>query len=478
MPPSEWLGGDVLKRTILSSLVIIIALTLTGAGCLSTTSKQASKAPVTLTVWQLFDSQEAFNPIIQAYQDKNPNITINYVKKDYNEYELQTSEALAAGKGPDIWMIRNDWMPRHNDKIVPMPDGALASNGKSDLDNYKSTFPPIVADDNIIDGKIYGIPFSVDTLALYYNADIFNAKRVELENAKRKDEAKLFENPPATWDDFIKIVKLLTEKSGKNITKSAVAMGTSSNIDKSIDILTALMLQNGTPMTSVDNKAATFNLSINKATGEPVYPGTQALDFYTSFANPNKETYTWNSSMSNSLNAFMDGEVAMMFNYSYIQQTFAQQKPTLNYGIGPLPQIKGTTAPIDYASYWTETVTKNSKNSDVAWDFLLYVATQKGDKYATGTTRPNPYSVDSSSLPTTIDLRSIQRQSTFAFQKMSAKNWYKGIRADKTDTIMSDMIENVVSHGQPLQTAIDGAAAQETVLLNQGITTNVTTATP
>ena len=461
----------MLQRFYLICVVLILfSSSLTGASCFPGQPDQSQQEQITLTMWGLFDDKEVFDPIINNYQSNNTNIKINYIKKDYNEYELISSEALASDEGPDIWAIQNDWMARDYKKIQPMPSGMLTSSSvgnkdKSDMDIYKSTFPDIVYTDNVIDDKIYGMPLSVDTLALYYNTDIFKAKANELYNINKNDEAKLFENPPGDWDTFVKLSKMLTQKNGNDITVSGAALGTNNNVDKSVDILSALMLQNNTTMVAADKQSAAFNLSRTKESGGVVYPGTNALDFYTSFANPNKETYMWNSSMPDSVTAFMDGKVAMMIHYSYIQKRISQEKPTLNYSIGPLPQIKGTNSPIDYTTYWTETVTKNSKHPKEAWNFIIYCATQSAQTYAAATKRPAPNRVDQASVPQNIEERVTFAGNLFDFQKISAHDWYKGTRPDKVNTIFLDMINNV-DKGQNSQLAIDAAATAVTALLN------------
>jgi ABC-type glycerol-3-phosphate transport system substrate-binding protein len=312
------------------------------------------------------------------------------------------------------------------------------------------------------------MPLSIDTLALYYNKDIFSQRAQELDSEHRLDDARKFQSQiPLTWDDLVAYDKLLTKKNGSNISLSGIALGTANNIDNAQDILAAMMLQNQTQMISADKKSATFNLSTQKQSGELYYPGQSSLNFYTSFANPSKENYSWNNSEPSVLQAFIQGKTAMMINYSYVQNDILQQNPKLNYGIAPLPQIKGATQAIDYASYWVETVTKNSIHPKEAWDFVVYLANTGNGQYISATKKPSPYLVNSGLIPQSIEKRKDIASDAFEFQKMSAKSWYKGKRADKTDKIFIDLIENVVTRGQTIPIALDTAAAQETELLKQ-----------
>lgn len=444
--------------------LLFIFLSSSFAGCTLFGGSQTASGPKqTITIWQLFDNKEVFEPIIRDYiasKQLDVNVDVVYLKKDYNEYVEETVNALAAGKGPDIWMIRNDWMPREYDKLKPMPDTLMT------VDQYKQKFPNVAVNDNIIDGKIYGVPWSIDTLALYYNTDIFQKTRDELlANKTLVSTDKTLIDGPLDWEEFIKDVKFLTVKNGNTITRAGAALGTSKNVDKSEDILSALMLQNSTKMVSDDKKSATFNLPITKQSGEPYYAGTKALEFYAAFSNPTKEAYTWNDSMPNSVQAFIDGKAAMLIHYGYIRDTLYNQAPTLKYDVVPLPQIKDAVTPVDYASYWVETVTNNSKNPELAWDFINYVSKNKIQNYSQSTKRPLPSRPDQGTVPATKD-RVKQKSGVFVFQLSSAQDWYKGQYPQKVDLIFQQMISNVVA-GQPLQNTIDAASSDVTTLLRK-----------
>lgn len=458
------MGGVLQKFRKIIALFLIIATTISFSGCSSTgTSKQAPKTKVTLTIWQLFDSPDVMQPIINDYiSDKSENYDLNiiYEKKDYSDYLEASTNALAAGAGPDIWMIRNDWVPREIDKIVEAPSDIVST------DEFKSVSPNLVNSEVVIDNKIYGIPWSVDTLALYYNQDIFNKVRNDLEDAKAiNNEDTILEDAPANWEDFIRTSKLLTVKNGDKIERAGAALGTTGNISNATDILSALMLQNHTQMVSDDLKTATFNLAIAKESGEPVYSGTKALEFYKSFADPSKDVYTWNDSMPDSVQAFIDGKTAMMINYSYIQKNIFEKAPNFNYSIAPLPQIKDSQTAVDYSTYWLETVTKNCEHPEIAWDFIKYVRDKKISDYLQATKRPSPFKVADEEVPI-VKERLDSKNETFRIQVNTAQNWYRGKFPLRVDDIFKELIV-VTNRGQSAQSAIDAAASKVTTLLQK-----------
>lgn len=443
---------------------LLAAIALIGAGCGSGTNNQLlptpAGSPVTLTVWEVFDDPSFFASLVERYQELRPNIQVEVVEKNFGTYELETANAIAAGIGPDLWAIRNDWLPKHVGKLQAMPEGLLASDptaettsNLSNLDYLKQQYPTVVPHDAVASAGVYGIPLSIDTLALYYNQDHF--KEVGLTQ------------PPTTWSEFIAAVEKLTTFEANDptqIVRAGAAIGTAQNINRATDILSLLMLQNHTPMVTEERTSAVFNGALEKTGGGLTNPGTSALEFYTGFANPKKTAYTWNNNLPNSIDAFAQGRVSMMFHYSYIERTLLQKNPTLNYGVAPMPQVDNTPAPVDYPTYWLSVVSRNTQHAAEAWDFLRFLA-QEGDvlyQQASG----KPPAKASKSVPGPDErILNTDPLSPWIFQATTAETWYRGVNPGRVEQIFGEMIENVVTFKQPHQVAIDNAAAQVTKVL-------------
>ena len=435
------------------------------SGCFGTTTNKnvssvKSGQKVTITMWGLFEDASVWKPIIQDYQANNPNITINYVKKDYSSYTEDSFDSLAARTGPDIWTLRNDWMPRDYEKLVAAPDTLFGTNAASSLTKYKNTIPDVAYNDSVVGGKIYGIPLSVDTLQLYYNKDIFHSTLNKLENSGTISSTNSdLQQPPATWKDVVRYDNYLAQKDGNgDITRAGIALG-GNNIDNSQDVLAALMLQTGTQMVTADRKSAGFNLTKTAASGATTVPGNDALTFFRSFSDSSNANYTWPTNFPNSTTAFEQGKVAMILDYGYLANTLKQDAPTLNYGVAALPQIEGTITPVDYASYWLEGVTKSSAHSDVAWDFLKF-ASDRDSTYASGANLPSATRFQNGSQPATIADRATNLTQA-SYQKLTAQDWYKGRRPIEIDGIFQDLITAVVG-GDAVQHALDSAAKRVT----------------
>lgn len=400
--------------------------------------KAPKASPATLKIWGL-DDEGDFQELLANYKKENKHITIIYEKKSLADYETELINAFAADRGPDIWLIHNTWLPKHKDKIKELPNELLS------FSDFRNNFVEVVEKDLTDENKIYALPLYVDTLALFYNKDILNSAGIPL--------------PPDTWEELIADLDNLVQRNQwGGIEQAGAALGTAENIDHSTDILALLMLQNGTKMINEDKESATFDESIY-AEGKTYQPGQDALRFYTDFSNPSKRTYTWNRQMSYSLDAFIEGKVVMMFNYSNQIPAIKDRAPYLNFGISPMLQIKARNFDIDYANYWAFTVSKKTRVIQEAWKFILYLSQKENaKKYLEIANRP----------VARRDLVNWQKDDlelgVFAKQSLSAQTWCQ-VDPSAIETIFANAIESVVLGRANVTKAIRAAADQVTLLM-------------
>ena len=130
----------------------------------------------TLEIWGVFDDTDAYSKVIEDYRKINPFIgSIRYRKLSPETYKEDLLEAFATGKGPDIFMVRNAWRESFENKTAPAPQSVISEK------EYRDALVDVAAADFLNkDNQIYGIPVSVDSLALYYNNDLFNAVGISI----------------------------------------------------------------------------------------------------------------------------------------------------------------------------------------------------------------------------------------------------------------------------------------------------------
>jgi multiple sugar transport system substrate-binding protein len=429
-------------RIFLALCLVFGVMTVSGCGC----SPKVNKYKVDLEVWGVSDDSDAYTEIFKDYKQLNPNVAnIIYKKQRIETYQKDLIDALASGKGPDIFLISNTWVPTFSNKIAPAPKTILTEQ------KFRSDFVDVCANDFISDGKIYAVPLSVNSLALYYNRDLFNAAGIA--------------SPPKTWDEFTADVEKIARINALGeISPAGAAIGTTSNINRSTDVLAMLMLQNGTQMRD-DSGRVDFSGS---------EAAKKALEFYTGFAKNSAPNYTWNSQLHYSIDAFSEGTLAMMFNYSWQIPVIKSKSPKLNFAVAEIPQ-RTLGTPVNYANYWgyavagSKLVVADAKSklapvtNDLriaeAWKFLTYLTTKADTQMTAPTSATTVTKKPASGLdPAEKYLEKTQQPSArrdlieaqksdvelgvFAKGNLIAKSWMQ-VDPVATEAIFAEMIDSV-----------------------------------
>jgi len=453
-----------ISKRFTSFILLFSLFFLMGQGCRgNSAAERAAAEPVEIEIWRVFDGQETFSTIMNNYRAIHPNVSFVYREVRMEEYKDELLRAFAEGEGPDVFSVHNSWIGEWENLIRPLPDSVtipfteergtvrretvttLREIPSLSLRALRQDFLDIVSEDVVrpyrpnpnnepID-RIFGLPMGVDTMALFYNRDLLNAAGIA--------------QPPQTWSEFQENVVSLTSISENDvIQQSGAAIGTSQNVERSFDILSLLMLQNGTPMLD-DRGQATFS----RETDRDFVPAENAVRFYTDFANPLKEVYTWNADQPESFDAFTTGKTAFFFGYSYHIPFIRSQAPRLNFEITNMPQI-GESRTVNYANYWVESVAKASEHSNWAWDFI---------QFATGPEQVTSY-LEATGKPTArraLIQSQIEMDDLFIFasQLLTSTSWYRGDDAEVAEDALLDLID-ITLQGGDLSRALRDAQNQ------------------
>lgn len=447
-------------------LILIVGVGLLATGCGS--KKVTTTKKVNVRIWRINQDKDPIKDMIKEFQKAYPQTVITYKKKSAQDYELESLKSLAARQGPDIWSIPDDWLWDHKDRVSPLPDTFFQNEkkqGPTPEAAIKELYPAgIVQQLTDTDGKVYGLPSTVDVLRLYVNTDMLatavteyrKAQGNNLNEAAYAEVRQLFKNPPATWNDVLKQTKYLTQRNGTQVTRSAIALGTADNIPNSADILQLLMLQNGAKIVSTDRRNALFHIPDTTPSGGQVRPGQNALEFYTSFSNPNKENYTWSPSMPQALDAFGQGKVAMVVAFADFGKLLKIKYPKFNFTVTTVPQItiEPLQTPVNLVRFSVETVTKTADSQGISFAFLK--------KY---TDRPIVAAYAKQQGLTSPFLKDVKDKKEFPYyQIMTGTAVYKRNRT-LFDAAFRQMIIDASQNGVAADKALDAGAEEVNVLL-------------
>ena len=317
-------------------LIILLVVAAIGIGGWFIYSSRRSGTPLgrkKIVYWGLWENKDIMRPILDEWEKQNPNVTVEYERQSKEQYRERLQSALARGEGPDIFRFHNTWVPVLKGELAVMPAGLMTPS------EFEEVFYPVATNDLVWGTEIYGMPLEIDTLALFYNDEIF------------REAGKL---PPTDWNELRDLARELTVRDSSGRIKIAgVAMGSTGNIDHWSDILGLMLIQNGARLPRLTGVLA-----------------EDATNFYSYFY---RRDQVWDSLFPNSTRAFAGGQLAMYFGFSWDVFEIQRMNENLKFTVIPVPQIP-ERAPVTWASYWVEGVSAQSGYAQEAWSLLEYLS--------------------------------------------------------------------------------------------------------
>ncbi len=297
---------------------------------------------ITLDYWGLWEPTEVLEEVLREYEMANPGVNINYMKQDINGYRARLENAILSNNGPDIFRYHASWRPFLNEELAALPSQVMTAQ------DYQESFYPVISEQMTdLQGEIKGMPLMYDSLALLYNQDMYAAAGLTL---------------PESWGQFSVNARALTEyDAAGNIIQAGAAMGLGENVDFVTDIVGMLASQSGMDWEEME---------INYDGSVEIM--SEVLAFYTGYYNEG-EGGVWDETMTNSVEAFAHGEVAMIFAPSWVIYDVMKLNSEINIGVASVPQLN-LDSPVEWATYWVEGVNADSTRSEEAWELLAYLS--------------------------------------------------------------------------------------------------------
>ncbi len=349
-------GADSRQKYIFVAAVALVFLLVLGVlififGRGGGKDAAIATSPVTITYWGLWEDEKVLKPIFDAYTKANPHVTIVYDKRNPKDYLTLLLGRSPNGKGPDIFRFHNTWIPQLTGGILsPLPQDVMTT------EEYEKTFYKVQQEDLKSVGGYVGMPLYIDGIVLLYNPSILKAAGNQ--------------SPPTSFvGDLVEIATSVTVKGEKDPITSGIALGTSNNVEHFSEVLGIIMLlDNLQDQKSVNNAwaASVFHKTISD--NAQMERGGGDLRIFREF----EEQGIWSANMPNSIDAFAQGKVAMIFAPTWQIPVIKAKNPDLLFAVAPVPQgLQGKR--LTLASYWVEGVSKYSKNQLESWKLLKYM---------------------------------------------------------------------------------------------------------
>jgi multiple sugar transport system substrate-binding protein len=155
---------------------------------------------VTVTYGFWDTAQEAaIDAQIEAFKAVQPNITIEKQIVPWADYWTQLQTAVAGGQTFDVFWINTANVPVYGSVGALYPITSIV-DVEGGIDT--SLLPTSLVEEYAFDGVQYGVPRDFDTIALYYNKDIFDAAGVE------------YPGDDISWEDFRALAEQMNNPEG------------------------------------------------------------------------------------------------------------------------------------------------------------------------------------------------------------------------------------------------------------------------
>lgn len=426
------------KTTVVYTSVFLITLGLTYLALSFLFKANNAPQPVFLKVVGFWEPA-VFNALKKEFQEKNPEITIEYEQRQKENYlPALKSDLTKEQTTPDLFWWHSGWGPELFSNLESLPKDLMTSS------EYEKIFYPITKTDLQMGSSYKGFPLEIDGLALLYNKKIFAAAN--------------FTSPPTTWSSLRQTYgQALTMRDKERILRSAIALGSVNNVENFPEILGLFLLQNDVKF--IKDKKLNILDNENSAGTNLV---SDAIEGYIKFS---KEDKMWDNTLPNSIDAFASGKTAMIIlPASKIPTLLVKVKKenlTLDFGVAPVPQLPEANT-VNWGSYWSVGVSKWSQNKKPAWKLAQFLVTPEAlrtvfklESQIYGLGRPYPR-VDMAKEQTTHPYLA-----AYVAQAASAKSWYL-----HSDTFDQGLNDNVISEFTTFVAEIEKGQSVNSLLKN------------
>lgn len=414
-------------------LAIFILIAIVGIAVFAGFGGSSRAAVPKATVWGTVPSYY-INEMVRNINIRSTVIEVSYVEKDPETFQDEFVNALAEGVGPDAVLLTDDMLYSQKNKLQPIPYTVFPQR------DYLNTF---IDGANIFASKdgILGIPLSIDPMVMYYNKNILARNAVS--------------RPPQTWKEMTQIAPVIIQRTDtSNIVQSLVPFGEYSNIKNAKEILATLFFQTGNNITEQNELTgevfSVIDKDLERGQDTGGTPTESVLNFYTSFANPSKPLYTWNRSLPNSENAFLNGSLAFYFGYASEIQRIQDKNPNLNFDVAQIPQEEGGV-PNVYGKMTAFAIVKNSRNFNGALGVISKLTEKSSIELWRDIYNLPPVRRDLLAEPAKDPYMTV-----FYRAAIQSKSWHDPSPAE-SDIVFRDMIESITSGRDKLSNAVGDA---------------------
>ena len=295
----------------------------------------------TIRFWAMGREGEVAAQLLDSFEREHPGVRVRIEQLPWTAAHEKLLTAFAGNATPDVAQLGNTWLPElvALDALEPL-DGNMQASSDIDARDY---FPGIW-DTNIVNGRLYGVPWYVDTRLLFYRRDLL---------AKAG-----FAAPPRTWVEWMQMLTAVKQSVGPG--RYAILLPLNE-----YDPLVALALQQTEPLLRDDGRFGNFRSEGFRRTWR----------FFLSMYERGLAPPATNNEIANVWNEFARGYFSFYISGPWQIGEFKRRLPAelqSAWTTAPLPGPQGPGASIAGGS--SLAVFRRSRRKEAAWQLVQFLS--------------------------------------------------------------------------------------------------------
>jgi multiple sugar transport system substrate-binding protein len=291
-----------------------------------------------LRFWAMGREGEVAARLLGAFERENPGVRVRVEQLPWSAAHEKLLTAFAGDATPDLAQMGNTWLPEF--VALDALDPLIQASRAIDLADYD----PGILDTNVLDGRQYGVPWYVDTRALFYRRDL-------LADAG-------YSAPPRDWGEWLRMLAAVKERVGPDRYALLLPLN-------EYEPFVALWLQQGDPPLRDDGRYGNFRSAGFMRT----------LDFYLGMYERRLAPPITHNEVANVWNEFARGYFSFYISGPWQMGEFARRLPAQlqsAWTTAPLPGPSGPGASI--AGGASLVVFRRSPRKAEAWKLVEFLS--------------------------------------------------------------------------------------------------------
>ena len=296
--------------------------------------------PTTLKFWTIGREGEVIEQLLPEFERAHPRVRIEVQQIPLTAAHEKLLTAFAGDALPDLCQLGNTWIPEFTalGALEPLQAYVEASPVVRSDDYY-----PGIWDTNVIDGKLYGVPWYIDTRLLFYRSDLLAQAG--------------FDHAPRDWDEWRRAMVAIKREVGAD--KYAILLPLNE-----FEPLLGLALQQPETLLRDNGTRGNFQSAGFR----------RAVQFYVDAFRDGLAPPMSNTEISNVWDEFAHGFYTFYITGPWQIGEFKRREPDLagRWSTAPLPGFDGHAAGAAGGSSFA--IFHSSANKQVAWELAEYLS--------------------------------------------------------------------------------------------------------